>query len=304
MLKPFAERLAHAVASRDSVVCVGLDPRKEALPSEVLPAGKSPSSLTNAETARAFRRFGDAVMDALGDVAAAIKPQVAFYEMYHCDGLAAYLEACREARRRGIPVIGDIKRGDIGTTATAYAEAWLAPVNGAPPVADAVTVNPYMGRDTLDPFLKVGIPHGGGIFVLVKTSNPSSKDYQDRLVDGHPLYEHVAHDLSALSPGEGYGPVGAVVGATHRGELERLRSLLTKSWLLVPGYGAQGGTAADCALAMDPNGQGAIVNASRSLTFPWGADKRAPDNWKTLMRDAGLAMRDELRRARDARVRI
>ncbi len=303
MLKSFATRLEEAVTARDSAVCVGLDPRKEALPQDVLPTGVSVNSLSSAEVARAFRRFGDAVMDALGDVAAAIKPQVAFYEVCHSDGLAAYIDGCREARRRNIPVIADIKRGDIGTTAAAYAEAWLAPVNGAPPVADAVTVNPYMGRDTLDPFLKVGIPHGGGIFVLVKTSNPSSRDYQDRMVDGHPLYEHVAQDIGALVPGTGYGPVGAVVGATHRSELERLRTLLTRSWMLVPGYGAQGGTAADCALAMDSRGLGAIVNASRSLTFPWGADKRAPDNWKTLIREAGIAMRDELRRARDARIR-
>lgn len=298
-----AEKLARAVERTDSTVCVGLDPRLEALPKDVLPTGCSAASLTSAAKARAFRRFGDAVIDALWDVAAAVKPQIAFYEIHHADGVAAYIENCREARRRGIPVIADIKRGDIGTTATAYAEAWLAPVDGALPVADAVTVNPYMGRDTLDPFLKVGVPHGGGIFVLVKTSNPSSKDYQDRMVDGHPLHEHVATDLAGLVPGEGYGPVGAVVGATHPDGIKRLRHLLARSWMLVPGYGAQGGTAADCALAMDDKGHGAIINASRSLTFPWGADKAAPAEWKSMIREAGIKMRDELRRARDARPR-
>jgi orotidine-5'-phosphate decarboxylase len=263
------------------------------LPTVVLRSTASPPV---AAIARAFRRFGDAVLDALGDIAAAVKPQVAFYEVCHADGLAAYIEGCREARRRGIPVIADIKRGDIGTTAAAYAEAWLAPVDGRPPVADAVTVNPYMGRDTLDPFLKVGVPHGGGIFAPCSRLRIRRRITRIALVNGHSLHEHVATDLAAW--------FGRRLRSRRRGrrshpipdELRRLRNLLTRSWILVPGQ-RKAAPPPTGVLAMDGNGHGALVNASRSLTFPWGADKPAPEGWKTLIREAGVRMRDDLRRA-------
>jgi orotidine-5'-phosphate decarboxylase len=301
----FATSLRNAVAGT-SPVCVGIDPRPRSLPRAVYPGGRDPSGLPADEIASGYVRFAQAVIEEARGLAAVVKPQAAFFEELLAPGYAAFVEVCRHARSAGMVVIADVKRGDIGSTAEAYAQAYLAPQRGAPPVAAAVTVNPYLGRDGIDPFVKVAAEHGGGVFVLVKTSNKSSADYQDRAVADRRLFEVVADDVEAMSrataSADGYGIVGAVAGATHPAEVARLRSRLRSCWLLVPGYGAQGAGAAEAAVAFDGDGLGAVVNASRSLNFPWG-DGPAPDDWRARIRAAMQSMRDDLARARDARAK-
>jgi orotidine-5'-phosphate decarboxylase len=284
-------------------VCVGIDPRAHLLPRQVYPAGKSVDGLSVQEIARGFVRFSEAVIEEARGIAGVVKPQVAFFEQYLEAGFDAFVQVCRTASDAGLVVIADVKRSDIGSTAEAYAQAYLAPQREKRPLADAVTVNPYLGRDGLDPFLKAAKAHGGGLFVLVKTSNPSSSDYQDRDAGGRALYEIVADDVEAMNRAtagpDGYGIVGAVVGATHPEELARLRERMKSAWLLVPGYGAQGAGAREAVPAFDSDGFGALINASRTLNYPWGEKSPAPDDWRARIKRAMLEMREELQRARD-----
>jgi orotidine-5'-phosphate decarboxylase len=201
-----------------------------------------------------------------------VKPQSAFFEELGPDGCLALARVIRYARSAGLIVICDAKRGDIGTTAEAYARAYLAGSDplAAPWQADALTVNPYLGRDTLDPFVKVASERGAGIYVLVKTSNPGSASFQNRLSDGQPIYRHVAQvveELAQQTAEDGFGCVGAVVGATYPQELEELRHAMPHAPLLVPGYGSQGGAAADVAAAFTSTGLGALINNSRGINF-------------------------------------
>jgi orotidine-5'-phosphate decarboxylase len=248
-------------------------------------------------------RFSEALIEEARGLAGVVKPQVAFFEQLLEAGFDAFVQVCRRAAAAGLLVIADVKRSDIGSTAEAYAQAYLAPQGGSAPLAAAVTVNPYLGRDGLDPFVKAAAAHGGGVFVLVKTSNPSSSDYQDRDSGGRRLFEIVADDVEAMSRATaargGYGIVGAVVGATHPEELARLRSRMKSAWLLVPGYGAQGAGAREAAPAFDADGFGALINASRTLNFPWGEKSPAPEDWRARVRAAIVQMRDDLLRARD-----
>ncbi len=297
----FPSRLIANVRKKDSVLCVGLDPRRESIPRIFLPAHVPTENLSPKEVAVAFEKFSIAVLELVAETCIAVKPQAAFFEDLLEDGYVAFVRVCRAARELGLPVIADIKRGDIGTTAEAYARAYLAPVGGKPPMADCVTVNPYLGIDGLKPFYDQATRHGGGVFVLVKTSNPSSADYQDRLVGELPLYRIVAQDVekaaSASTSGGRYGAVGAVVGATHPRQLEELRSAMPHTWFLVPGYGAQGATADDVVRGADAEGLGIVVNASRSVTFPWGASPPASGEWKSEIRSAAVKARDDLARA-------
>jgi orotidine-5'-phosphate decarboxylase len=205
----------------------------------------------------------------------------------------------QRARAAGLLVIGDIKRGDIGTTAAAYAEGHLASPERPDARADAVTLNPFLGTDSVAPFFKVMAAQGAGCFVLVRTSNASAGELQDLRVDGRPLHEHVAALVARWGEAQlgacGYSSVGAVVGATAPAELRRLRALLPRAWFLVPGVGAQGATAEDVAAAFDADGLGAIVNSSRGILYAYG-DPAAP-NWKDSVRDAARTLRDQLRRA-------
>lgn len=279
----FAARLEQRVRSTDSCLCLGLDPRPDALPADLRPttAADSPESW-----AEAYRRWGEEVLDLASDRVPAVKPQVAFFEILGPPGMAAYVALCRAARERGLTVIADVKRGDIGSTAAAYAEAWLGRPGGQR-VADACTVAPYFGSDGLRPFLEVALREEAGFFVLVRTSNPSARELQSLETPEGPLFAAVAALLRQLQPaGAGYGPIGAVAGATWPEELERLRGGLPRAWLLVPGYGAQGGGAADVAGAFDRQGLGALVAASRSLTQPWGAQNPVPEDWRERVRVA------------------
>jgi orotidine-5'-phosphate decarboxylase len=270
MMDHFADRLVAAIKSKGTPICLGLDPRWEQLPEPVRAEALRAQGDTPRARGEAFLTFNRALLDAVADLVPVCKPQVAFYEQYGVDGWRALQETICYARAKGVLVISDAKRGDIGSTAEAYAEAHLTDVAGALN-ADALTVNPFMGGDTLQPFLKVCAARGRGLFALVKTSNPGSGDLQDLTVDGRPLYERVAMLVGELGRSHvgacGFSAIGAVVGATYPEQARRLRELLPNTLFLVPGYGAQGGAAKDVAPAFREDGLGAIVNSSRGLIF-------------------------------------
>jgi orotidine-5'-phosphate decarboxylase len=271
MSKHFADRLAAAVHARGTSLCVGLDPRWEQLPLEVR---RRHDEGTLAAAARAFEEFCLRVLDVVAPLVPIVKPQSAFFEACGPAGLSALQRILARARHKGLLTILDSKRNDIASTAEAYADAAFAGTtlaNSVHPVwqADALTVNPYLGRDAIEPFLKSARKVNGGIFVLVRTSNPGAKLFQDLDCGGRPLYQHVADAVSAWTRENlshcGLGDVGAVVGATHPAELVLLRKQLPDVIFLIPGYGAQGGTAADCAPGFRADGLGAIVNSSRGI---------------------------------------
>jgi len=257
----FADRLAEAVKVKNSVVCVGLDPRLEQIPEEIV---------KKQGAAEAFLEFNKGIIDAVADLVPVVKPQIAFYEALGHEGFRVFEETCKYAQEKGLLVIADAKRNDIGSTAEAYAKAFLS---GEVVQADALTVNGYLGLDGVRPFVKECEEKEKGIFVLVKTSNPSSGDLQDRVTadENMSVAELMANFVDSWGDdfiGEsGYGFVGAVVGATYPAELAKLRKVMKKAWLLVPGYGAQGGGAEDVKDAFDANGMGAIVNSSRGIIF-------------------------------------
>ncbi|MFV1958602.1 MAG: orotidine-5'-phosphate decarboxylase [Planctomycetota bacterium] len=265
-MKPFFDRLETARRERHTVLCVGIDPRPAQIPEGIRRAA-------GGDMERLLTRFGAEILDLVAPFAACVKPQIAFFEAHGLAGLRAYASVLREARGRGIPVIGDVKRGDIGSTAVAYAAAHLEP--GADLEADAITLNPYLGADALEPFVRAAQEAGKGLYVLVRTSNPGARDLQELEVapEGRLLYEHTADLVARLGEGTrvmsgGFGCVGAVVGATAPAAAAALRVLLPDTPFLVPGYGAQGATAQDVAVSRRPDGSGMVVNASRSIIHP------------------------------------
>ena len=272
----FATRLHAAIQSKRTPALVGLDPRLDWIPPDVLAHARDLHADPTAQAAAAFEEFCVRLIDVVAPLVPAVKPQAAFFEELGPDGCLALARVIRYARNAGLIVICDAKRGDIGTTAEAYARAFLAGSDpqAAPWHADALTVNPYLGRDTLEPFVKVATERGAGIYVLVKTSNPGSASFQDRQTDGQKIYRHVAQvveDLAVQTAESGYGCVGAVVGATYPQELAELRAAMPHVPLLVPGYGSQGGAAADVAAAFSPEGLGALINNSRGINFAYRA---------------------------------
>jgi orotidine-5'-phosphate decarboxylase len=268
----FADRLAAAVERRRTPVMVGLDPRADSLPRGLLADDqrRDPQAVADA-----FERFSCGVIDVVRELVPVVKPQAAFFEQYGPAGMTALARVIDYARRHGLLVVLDGKRNDIGTTATAYAEAYLGAPPASPWGADALTVSPYLGDDSLTPFVDVARERGAGIFVLVKTSNPGGRMLQDLMIDGRPLYRVVGdyvEQLAAATCGDsGYGAVGAVVGATYPEQAAELRAAMPHTWFLVPGFGAQGGTARDVAAAFDASGRGAIVNNSRGIIFAHAA---------------------------------
>lgn len=268
----FADRLADAVERKRSQLVVGLDPRPELLPVEL----RGDAHLGRPQAAEACGRFCRGLVDAVSPYVVAVKPQVAFFEALGSDGVGALEGVCAYARAAGLIVIADAKRGDIGATSRAYAAAFLEPGSDRDALADAVTVNTYMGRDSLDPFLAACRREGAGIFCLVKTSNESGADVQDlALSDGRPVWQHVARlvaDWGAELTGDrGLSSVGAVVGATHPRAVGEARRLLPRSILLLPGVGAQGATPADVARAFTSGPASALVTASRSVIYAFRA---------------------------------
>lgn len=297
MSENFADRLAQAVRRCGNAVLVGLDPRWEQLPTVIRDDG--PASLE--QQAKAYLIFCKGIIDVVAPLVPAVKPQAAFFEQLGPHGMMALAEVIHHARSRGLLVILDGKRNDIGTTATAYAEGFLRRGESGGWNADALTVSPYLGDDSLTPFVETCRTNGAGIFVLVKTSNPGGKTFQDLICDGQPLYRHVARHVESLSAetvGEcGYGAVGAVVGATYPAQLAELRAVMPHTWFLVPGYGAQGGSATDVAPAFDAQGLGAIVNNSRGIIFAHARKEFAhikPERWQEAVEAATREMIEQL----------
>ena len=286
---PFFDRLEAARRERGSVLCVGIDPRLGRMPADVTEG-------LDGDVEAILTRFGTELLEAAGPYAACFKPQIAFFEAHGLAGLRAFAAILKAARERGLLVIGDVKRGDIGSTAAAYAQAFLEP--GGELECDAITINPYLGADALQPFVDTAAAHGKGLYVLVRTSNPGGADLQELDSGGKAIFQHVAglvRDLGAphVSAETGLSCVGAVVGATTPQALEALRGEMPDTPFLVPGYGAQGGTAADVVPAYRADGSGAVVNASRSINYPTAE----AGDWRAAVERAARAAREDLHAA-------
>jgi orotidine-5'-phosphate decarboxylase len=287
----YADRLVRRVDETRSVLCVGLDPR-----------GPFPAACTRglragrAGTSRAMERYAITILDAVAPYAAAVKPQVAFFEALGGYGITALERVCAHAASLGVIVIADAKRGDIASTAEAYARSWVLARSGdEAPVADAVTVNPYLGRDSLEPFL-AACADDRGMYVLVRTSNPGSADLQGlQLAAGGEVWERVAAIVASvgepLCGQTGLSAVGAVFGLTQPALLGRARSLMPRTPLLLPGFGAQGGDPRDAAAAFTPHPAAGLVAASRSVIEAWRAE---PGDWHTAVARAAREHRDTL----------
>lgn len=280
----FSDRLAARIQLVESRLVVGIDPRLDRLPAEI----------RHDDPEQALCALGEGVIEAVAKHAAAVKPQVAFFERYGWRGWRALESVCRSAAQRGIPVILDAKRGDIGSTAVAYAEALLGDEEGTPgPFVDALTVNPYLGSDSLEPFLMQVRDRGKGIFVLARTSNPGSGEIQCRDEDAVPIFEQVARSAQSWGEGStgecGFHGVGLVVGATYPDEISRVRQAAPGSILLIPGIGSQGGSIEALAPAFDENGFGAVVNSSRGIVQAFENDPQRP--WQEMVEEAARETR-------------
>ena len=315
-MRNFADQLIEVVESKGTPAIVGLDPRLDLLPEEFVRGDRGAERAGLSGAAAALEAFGGEVINIVGPLVPAVKVQVAFFEQFGWHGLRAYQRLVRYAHRQGLLVIGDIKRGDIASTAAAYADGHLglAAVGGRRLKVfdtDAVTVNPYLGTDAVEPFLDAAREFGKGVFVLVRTSNASADELQHLVADGRPVYLYVADLVRRWGEGlmgrEGYSAVGAVVGATSGAALAEIRRALPKAIFLVPGYGAQGATGSDLAAAFDEAGRGAVVNSSRGVIFAW---HQAPyreafgsARWREAIEAAVKAMRADLARVLEARRR-
>ncbi|MFN4243952.1 MAG: orotidine-5'-phosphate decarboxylase [Tepidisphaerales bacterium] len=300
----FADRLRDAIDRKRSVVCVGLDPMPELFPPQLLPSPADRGDLR--DRLDAVYRFCQHVLEAVEPYAVAVKLQSACFEVFHGDGVDAYFSLVQEAAERGLLTIGDVKRGDIGTTSAAYAKAHLAPIDpelegdGELATPDAITVSPFLGLDTLEPFLAEAAAHGKGVFVLVRTSNPGSSLLQDAVLrDGRTLSESLADALAPIAehyPAAcGWSQVGAVVGATQPHTMASLRRRLPRSVFLLPGYGAQGATADMTREAF--RGGPALVSASRSVLYAFRDARYAGlADYRQAIAHAARDMRDDLNR--------
>lgn len=295
----FADALCAQILAKKSIACVGIDPRYGNLPASI--KGRFPGDSLQG-VAEAYLAFSRGVIDAVADLVPVVKPQSAFFEQAGPAGVQVLAEVTKYAQSKGLLVIMDAKRGDIGTTAEGYAEAYLANGSQAAFNADSLTINPYMGSDTLVPFTKAAEKYGKGLFVLVKTSNPGSATIQDLVVNGSTIYEQVAdivEDAGASSRGTfGYSSVGAVVGATYPEQLVRLRARMPHTIFLIPGFGAQGGRASDVMKGVDSRGLGAVVNNSRGIIFAYEQSQYSEfasgERWTEAVRLATQAMNREL----------
>ena len=262
-------------------IVVGLDPMLKYIPEHIQKKAFAEFGETLEGAAEAIWQYNKGIVDATYDLIPAVKPQIAMYEQFGIPGLAAYKKTVDYCKSKGLVVIGDIKRGDIGSTSAAYAVGHLGHVQvGSRKYAgfdeDFATVNPYLGSDGVKPFMDVCKEEKKGIFVLVKTSNPSSGEFQDRVIDGRPLYELVGEKVAQWGDelmGDGYSYVGAVVGATYPEMGKVLRKIMPKTFILVPGYGAQGGKGADLVHFFNEDGLGAIVNSSRGIIAAYKQEK-------------------------------
>jgi orotidine-5'-phosphate decarboxylase len=298
MSELFVDRLLDAIERKNAPICVGLDPMLDKLPEELRP--KDFRDLDRCVDA--VSEFCSGVLRAVAPIAPVVKLQSAYFEQFLWQGVEAYYELVAEAKELGLLVIGDVKRGDIGSTSEAYAAAHLGEIefhdmnDAATP--DAITINPFLGLDAIDPFVQTAKAEGKGLFVLVRTSNPGSRDVQDLKLDtGETLSERLADALqplaASLAGDRGYSNLGAVVGATQPHTMRSIRKRLPSSIFLLPGYGAQGATADMTRAAFDADGRGAIISASRSVLYP----KREPgESWQAAVARVAGEMAADVRR--------
>ena len=266
-------KLIEKIQKTHAPIVVGLDPMLNYVPEHIQKRAFAEYGETLEGAAEAIWQFNKEIVDATYDLIPAVKPQVAMYEQFGIEGVKAFKKTVDYCHEKGLVVIGDVKRGDIGSTSEAYAVGHLGKVKvGSQQFAgfdeDFATVNPYLGSDGIKPFIKVCKEENKGLFILVKTSNPSSGEFQDRLIDGRPLYEWVGEQVDAWGKehmGDSYSYIGAVVGATYPEQGKVLRKLMPKTFILVPGYGAQGGRGKDLVHFFNEDGLGAIVNSSRGI---------------------------------------
>ena len=302
------QKLIQKIEKTHAPVCVGLDPMLGYIPEHLKEAAFAEHGETLEGAAEAVWQFNKAIVDAVYDLIPAVKPQIAMYEQFGLPGLSVFRRTVDYCHEKDLVVIGDVKRGDIGSTSAAYAAGHLGKVQvGQKEYAafdeDFATVNPYLGTDGVKPFLDVCREEKKGIFVLVKTSNPSSGEFQDRIADGRPLYEWVGEKVAEWAEscmGDSYSYVGAVVGATYPQMGKALRSLMPKSYILVPGYGAQGGKGADLVHFFNEDGLGAIVNSSRGIIAAYKQEKYAkygPEHYGDASRTAVEDMIADIRGA-------
>lgn len=303
------DQLVNRIKKLQAPVVVGLDPMLSYVPEHVQKQAFEHFGETLEGAAEAIWQFNKAIVDATCDLIPAVKPQAAMYEQFGVPGMAAFERTVAYCQQKGLVVIGDVKRGDIGSTSAAYAAGHLGKVQVGDQLLEAfhedfATVNPYLGSDGIEPFLSVCREQKKGIFVLVKTSNPSSGEFQDREIDGRPLYELVGEKVAAwgedLCGESSYSYVGAVVGATYPEMGKTLRRIMPKAYILVPGYGAQGGTAENLRPFFNADGLGAIVNSSRGIICAWKNEKYkkfGPENFADASRQAVLDMIQDIRSA-------
>jgi orotidine-5'-phosphate decarboxylase len=307
MPEPFADRLMDAMERTAAPICVGIDPVLQSLPAAVRDQGWSGAAGGDQAAVDAIYDFSLTVLKIVAGLVPIVKFQSAYFERHLWHGVEAYYSLVQQARELGLLVIGDVKRGDIGATATAYAGGHLTDrIEADSPAVllpDAITVNPMLGMETLEPFIAAAKAADKGIFVLVRTSNPGSARLQDvQLADGRTWAQLLADELNALAEPagrRGYSPIGAVVGATQVHTLADLRARLPRSIFLLPGYGAQGAAAAQTRAAFQ-NGRGAIISASRSILYAHAQPRYAEkfgDNWQKCVEQAVLDMKQDVRRA-------
>lgn len=302
-------KLVTNIKKTGAPIVVGLDPMLSYVPEQVQKKAFAEYGETLEGAAEAIWQYNKGIVDAVYDLIPAVKPQVAMYEQFGIPGMIAFKKTVDYCKEKGLVVIGDIKRGDIGSTSTAYAVGHLGKVTvGSKQYygfdEDFVTVNPYLGSDGVNPFIDVCKEEKKGIFVLVKTSNPSSGEFQDRLIDGRPLYEYVGEKVNEWGSqcmGDTYSYVGCVVGATYPEMGKILRKIMPKAYILVPGYGAQGGKASDLAPYFNKDGLGAIVNSSRGIICAYKQDKYAKfgaDHYAEASRQAVIDMIEDINAGR------
>lgn len=301
-------QLVKKIEDLKAPIVVGLDPMMNYVPEHIQKKAFAEYGETLKGAGEAIWQYNKQIIDAIYDLVPAVKPQIAMYEQFGIEGLVAFQKTCDYAKEKGLIVIGDIKRGDIGSTSTAYAVGHVGQVKVGSQMyrgfdEDFVTVNPYLGSDGVKPFIDVCKEEKKGIFVLVKTSNPSSGEFQDRLIEGKPLYELVAEKVAQWGEehmGDSYSYVGAVVGATYPEMGAALRKVMPKNYILVPGYGAQGGKGSDLAPFFNKDGLGAIVNSSRGIIAAYKQEKYArfgAEAFADASRQAVLDMREDLEKA-------
>ncbi len=303
-------KLIKKIQKTDAPIVVGLDPMLSYVPEHIQKKAFAEFGETLEGAAEAIWQFNKEIVDKTCDLIPAVKPQIAMYEQFGIEGLKAYKKTVDYCHSKDLVVIGDVKRGDIGSTSAAYAAGHLGKVKVGKNICrgldeDFITVNPYLGSDGVKPFIDVCKEEKKGLFILVKTSNPSSGEFQDQLVDGRPLYELVGEKVAEWGAdfcGDSYSYIGAVVGATYPEMGKALRKIMPKSFILVPGYGAQGGKGKDLVHYFNEDGLGAIVNSSRGIIAAYKQEAYqnfGPENFADASRAAVEAMIEDLKEARN-----